>query len=89
MPWLGANKTTIRGGYQITYQLGGGRFNTYSDPYVGLKGPDNWWCCTWWGGKALYETARHLYAASATEDYVNGFMPSAADLRRACACRIH
>jgi hypothetical protein len=27
LPWLGENKTTIRGGYQITYQ-GGGRFNT-------------------------------------------------------------
>jgi hypothetical protein len=27
LPWLGEGKTTIRGGYQITYQ-GGGRFNT-------------------------------------------------------------
>jgi len=26
MPWLGEGKTTIRGGYQVTYQ-GGGRFN--------------------------------------------------------------
>ena len=27
LPWLGEGKTTVRGGYQITYQ-GGGRFNT-------------------------------------------------------------
>jgi hypothetical protein len=27
LPWLGENKTTLRGGYQITYQ-GGGRFST-------------------------------------------------------------
>ncbi len=62
------------------HQWFNGNFNTYSDPYVGLKGPDNWWCCTWWGAKALYETARHLYASSPTEVYVNGFMPSRAEL---------
>jgi hypothetical protein len=58
-----------------------GNFNTYSDPYVGLKGPDNWWCCTWWGAKALYEVARNLYATSAQEGFINGFMPSHATLR--------
>jgi hypothetical protein len=58
-----------------------GNFNTYSDPYVGLKGPDNWWCCTWWGAKALYEVARNLYAASAQEGFINGFMPSRVTLR--------
>ena len=62
------------------HQWFNGNFNTYSDPYVGLKGPDNWWCCTWWGTKGLYETARHLYASSATEVYVHGFMPSVAEL---------
>jgi hypothetical protein len=31
LPWLGEGKTTIRGGYQITYQ-GGGRFNTLENP---------------------------------------------------------
>jgi hypothetical protein len=29
--WLGENKTTVRGGYQITYQ-GGGRFSTLEGP---------------------------------------------------------
>ncbi len=58
-----------------------GNFNTYSDPYIGLKGPDNWWCCSWWGAKALHEVARHLYAASSREAFVNGFMPSGATLR--------
>jgi hypothetical protein len=57
-----------------------GNFNGYSDPYVGVKGPQMWYCCTWWGTKALYETARHLYASSATEVFVNGFMPSRAEL---------
>jgi hypothetical protein len=45
-----------------------------------LKGPHMWYCCTWWGGKALYETARHLYASTPTAVYVNGFMPSQAEL---------
>jgi hypothetical protein len=40
-----------------------------------------WFCCGWWGAKAIYETARHLYATSPTECYVNGFLPSLADLR--------
>jgi Carboxypeptidase regulatory-like domain len=31
LPWLGKEKTTIRGGYQITYQ-GGSRFNTLEGP---------------------------------------------------------
>ena len=62
------------------HQWFNGNFNTYSDPYVGLKGPDNWWCCTWWGAKGLYETARHLVASSPTEVYVHGFMPSLAEL---------
>ncbi len=31
LPWLGEGKTTIRGGYQITYQ-GGGRFSTLENP---------------------------------------------------------
>src|SRR6516225_9684942 len=35
LPWLGEGKTTIRGGYQITYQ-GGGRFN---DLQQALNGP--------------------------------------------------
>jgi len=58
-----------------------GNFNTYSDPYVGLKGPDNWWCCSWWGAKALFEVARNLYATSPQEGFINGFMPSHATLR--------
>jgi hypothetical protein len=57
-----------------------GDFNGYSDPHIGVKGPPMWYCCTWWGSKALYETARHLYASSPTEVYINGFMPSQAEL---------
>ena len=57
-----------------------GNFSGYDDPYVGMKGPHMWYCCTWWGSKALYETARHFYASSPTEVYVNGFMPSRAEL---------
>ncbi len=37
LPWLGAGKTTIRGGYQITYQ-GGGRFNTIDGPLTAPPG---------------------------------------------------
>ncbi len=46
-----------------------------------MRGGDFWFCCGWWGGKALYETARHLYASSPTAVYVNGFLPSAANLK--------
>ncbi len=57
-----------------------GNFSGYDDPHIGVKGPHMWYCCTWWGSKALYETARHLYASSSSEVYVNGFMPSRAEL---------
>jgi hypothetical protein len=48
VPWLGKDKTTLRGGYQITYQ-GGGRFNTLEGPlsnppgktYPGTYGGDS------------------------------------------------
>ncbi len=46
-----------------------------------VRGGDFWFCCGWWGGKALYETARHLYASSPTTVYVNGFLPSAVNLK--------
>jgi len=57
-----------------------GNFSGYDDPHIGVKGPHMWYCCTWWGSKALYETARHLYACSPTEVYVNGFLPSQGEL---------
>src|SRR6185369_9332698 len=37
LPWLGEGKTTIRGGYQITYQ-GGSRFNVLQQPLNGPPG---------------------------------------------------
>jgi len=48
VPWLGREKTTIRGGYQMTFQ-GGGRFNTLETPlsnppgktYPGTYGGDS------------------------------------------------
>jgi hypothetical protein len=46
-----------------------------------VRGGDFWFCCGWWGAKALYETARHLYASSPTAVYINGFLPSAASLK--------
>jgi len=45
------------------------------------RGGDGWFCCGWWGGKALYETARHLYASSPNAVYINGFMPSSVSLK--------
>ena len=43
LPWFGEGKTTIRGGYQITYSTGspspgGGRFSTYSTALSGAPG---------------------------------------------------
>jgi hypothetical protein len=46
-----------------------------------VRGGDFWFCCGWWGAKALYETARHVYASAPTTVYVNGFLPSAANLK--------
>jgi|KBSSwiStaDraftv2_1062776.scaffolds.fasta_scaffold02314_6 hypothetical protein len=48
LPWFGEGKTTVRGGYQITYQ-GGGRFSTLEGPlsnppgktYPGTYGGDS------------------------------------------------
>ena len=46
-----------------------------------VRGGDFWFCCGWSGAEALYETARHLYAVSPTTVYVNGFLPSAVNLK--------
>jgi hypothetical protein len=37
VPWFGEGKTTVRGGYQVTYQ-GGGRFNTLQGPLASPPG---------------------------------------------------
>jgi hypothetical protein len=37
VPWFGEGKTTIRGGYQVTFQ-GGGRFNTLQGPLAAPPG---------------------------------------------------
>lgn len=44
------------------------------------RGGDAWFCCGWWGAKALYETACHLYASTRDAAIVNGFLPSTATL---------
>jgi hypothetical protein len=38
VPWFGAGQTTVRGGYQISYLLGGGRFNTLDAPLANPPG---------------------------------------------------
>ena len=30
-----------------------GNFSGYDDPHIGVRGPHMWYCCTWWGAKAL------------------------------------
>jgi len=37
VPWFGEGKTTVRGGYQVTFQ-GGGRFNTLQGPLAAPPG---------------------------------------------------
>ena len=53
--------------------------------FTRLPGPersgDAWFCCGWWGAKAMYETARHLYASTSTGIYVRGYLPSDVTLR--------
>ena len=62
-------------------QMHRGNFTAFNRLPGPTRGGDAWFCCGWWGAKALYETARHLYAAAPTGCYVNGFLPSSADLR--------
>jgi hypothetical protein len=38
IPWFGAGQTTLRGGYQISYLSGGGRFNTINTPLANPPG---------------------------------------------------
>ena len=37
VPWFGEGRTTVRGGYQVTYQ-GGGRFSTIQPLLAGAPG---------------------------------------------------
>ena len=38
VPWFGAGQTTVRGGYQVSYLLGGGRFGTLEAPLANPPG---------------------------------------------------
>jgi len=38
VPWFGEGQTTVRGGYQLTYISGGGRFNTINGPLANPPG---------------------------------------------------
>jgi hypothetical protein len=38
VPWFGAGQTTVRGGYQVSYLLGGGRFSTLEGPLANPPG---------------------------------------------------
>ena len=38
VPWFGEGQTTLRGGYQLTYISGGGRFNTINGPLANPPG---------------------------------------------------
>src|SRR5207253_3500083 len=38
VPWFGEGQTTVRGGYQLTYISGGGRFNTLNGPLANPPG---------------------------------------------------
>ena len=55
-------------------QMHNGDFTAFNRLPGPQRGGDAWFCCGWWGAKALYEAARHLYASSPTAVYVNGFM---------------
>jgi Carboxypeptidase regulatory-like domain len=38
IPWFGEGQTTLRGGYQVSYLSGGGRFNTINGPLANPPG---------------------------------------------------
>jgi len=62
-------------------QMHNGNFSAFNRIPGPTRGGDAWFCCGFWGAKALYEVARHLYASAPGAVYVNGFMPSSANLK--------
>ena len=62
-------------------QMHNGDFTAFNRLPGPQRGGDAWFCCGFWGGKALYEVARHVFASSPTAIYVNGYLPAAASLK--------
>jgi len=62
-------------------QMHNGDFTAFNRLPGPQRGGDAWFCCGFWGGKALYEVARHVFASSPTAVYVNGYLPAAATLK--------
>ena len=57
-------------------QMHNGDFSTFNRLPGPQRGGDGWFCCGWWGAKALYEVARHLVASSPEAVTVNGLQPA-------------
>jgi hypothetical protein len=51
VPWFGEGQTTVRGGYQMSYVLGGGRFSTLDGPLANPPGSS--YTATFNGGPGL------------------------------------
>ena len=62
-------------------QMHNGDFTAFNRLPGPQRGGDAWFCCGFWGGKALYEVARHVFASSPTAIYVNGYFPAGATLK--------
>ncbi len=62
-------------------QMHNGDFTAFNRLPGPQRGGDAWFCCGFWGGKALYEVARHVFASSPTAIYVNGYLPAGATLK--------
>jgi hypothetical protein len=80
VPWFGAGQTTVRGGYQISYLLGGGRFSTLDTSLANPPGSS--YTATFNGGPGMeYIDLRHVSSIAPVPISVTPMQPIPVDSR--------
>jgi hypothetical protein len=80
VPWFGAGQTTVRGGYQVSYLLGGGRFSTLDGALANPPGSS--YTATFNGGPGLeYIDLTHMSRISPVPVPVAPMQPIPVDTR--------
>jgi hypothetical protein len=80
VPWFGAGQTTLRGGYQVSYLLGGGRFSTLDATLANPPGSS--YTATFNGGPGMeYIDLRHINSIAPVPISVTPMQPIPVDSR--------
>ena len=80
VPWFGAGQTTVRGGYQVSYLLGGGRFSTLDTTLANPPGSS--YTASFTGGPGMeYLDLRSLPSISPVPISVTPMQPIPVDSR--------